>query len=121
MGSKESAKKFPIELLCLSLLEERDMYGYEILQEFKTRSRGRIVINIPTLYMALKRLFERGYVSTYYSDSEEDASRGRPRLYYHLEAPGAAYREKLLADYHEMVLGVREFFRHRKEEEEKHD
>lgn len=30
MKSAEITKKIPLELLCIQLLEERDMYGYEI-------------------------------------------------------------------------------------------
>lgn len=115
MGSRELSKKFPIELLCLSLLEERDMYGYEIMLEFRKRSHGRIDINIPTIYMALKRLNERGYVTTYNSSIEEDGPRERSRLYYRLEPSYLPYKEKLMSEYYNMVLGVQDFFDYGKE------
>ena len=109
MASSELAKKFPLELMCLLLLEERDMYGYEMPQEFKARSGGRITVNITTLYMALKRLNDRGFVSTHYSNVRE--TRERTRLYYHLESPSIPYKAKLLAEYQNMVLGVEEFLK----------
>ena len=50
MRSAEITKKIPLELLCLQLLGERDMYGYEMVQEIKKRSGGLMELNITTLY-----------------------------------------------------------------------
>lgn len=107
MRSAEITKKIPLELLCIQLLEERDMYGYEMVQEIKKRSDGLLELNITTLYLALKRLNEHGYVSMYYSDAE--AARERSRIYYHLEPAAVEYKEKLKEEYEQVVLGVRKF------------
>lgn len=107
MKSAEITKKIPLELLCIQLLAERDMYGYEMVQEIKRRSDGLLEINITTLYLALKRLNEHGYVSMYYSDAE--AARERSRIYYHLEAPAMEYEQKLREEYEQVVMGVRRF------------
>lgn len=110
MGNQELTKKVPLELLCLLLLEERDMYGYEMVQELKGRSGGLLSINITTLYLALKRLNEREFVSMYYSDS--DNAHERSRLYYHFEPGAAAYKEELMSQYQQVVKGVQAFFDH---------
>lgn len=107
MRSAEITKKIPLELLCILLLEERDMYGYEMVQEIKNRSDGLLDLNITTLYLALKRLNEHGYVSMYYSDAE--AARERSRIYYHLEPAAGEYKRKLKEEYEQVVLGVRRF------------
>lgn len=107
MKSAEITKKIPLELLCIQLLEERDMYGYEMVQAIRKRSEGLLEINITTLYLALKRLNEHGYVSMYYSDSE--AARERSRIYYHLELAASEYKDKLKLEYEQAVLGVRKF------------
>lgn len=107
MRSAEITKKIPLELLCILLLEERDMYGYEMVQEIKKRSDGLLELNITTLYLALKRLNEHGYVSMYYSDAE--AARERSRIYYHLEPAGGEYKQKLKEEYERVTLGVRRF------------
>lgn len=107
MGNVELTKKVPLELLCLSLLSERDMYGYEMVQELSKRSDGLIVINITTLYLALKRLSEKGYVSMHYSTI--GGTRERSRIYYHIETSAQEYKSKLLADYQKAVLGVQKF------------
>lgn len=107
MKSAEITKKIPLELLCIQLLEERDMYGYEMVQEIKKRSAGLLELNITTLYLALKRLNEHGYVSMYYSDAED--ARERSRIYYHLEPSANEYKQKQKDEYERVVLGVRKF------------
>ena len=107
MRSAEITKKIPLELLCIRLLEERDMYGYEMVQEIRKRSEGLLELNITTLYLALKRLNEHGYVSMYYSDAE--AARERSRIYYHLEETVGEYKQKLKEEYERVTLGVRSF------------
>ena len=107
MRSAEITKKIPLELLCIHLLGERDMYGYEMVQEIKKRSDGLLKLNITTLYLALKRLNDHGYVSMYYSDAE--AARERSRIYYHLEPTAEEYRQKLEEEYERVTLGVRRF------------
>lgn len=107
MRSAEITKKIPLELLCIRLLEERDMYGYEMVQEIRKRSEGLLELNITTLYLALKRLNEHGYVSMYYSDAE--AARERSRIYYHLEETVGEYKQKLKEEYERVALGVRRF------------
>ena len=42
MANGEPTKKVSVELLCLSLLQEKDMYGYEMSQEIFRRSGGRL-------------------------------------------------------------------------------
>lgn len=107
MKSAEITKKIPLELLCILLLDERGMYGYEMVQEIKKRSDGLLELNITTLYLALKRLNEHGYVSMYYSDA--GAARERSRIYYHLEPTAEEYRQKLEEEYERVTLGVRKF------------
>ena len=107
MKSAEITKKIPLELLCIRLLEERDMYGYEMVQEIKKRSDGLLELNITTLYLALKRLNEHRYVSMYYSDAE--AARERSRIYYHLVPAAGEDQRKLEEEYEMVMLGVKRF------------
>lgn len=116
MSNVEMTKKVPLELLCLLLLEERDMYGYEMVQELTRRSDGLLAINITTLYLALKRLCDREYVSMYYST--EGDTRERSRVYYHYEPAAAAYQEKLYSEYRRVMLGVQKFLDYRQEKKE---
>ena len=91
MGVSDSLKKGTVELLILKLLQDRDMYGYEITQELQTRSNGYFVLQEGSLYPTLYRMLERKLIS----DRQELVGRRRTRVYYHLEEEG---RKKIRVD-----------------------
>ena len=45
-----------INTIILRTLDERDKYGYEIMNEIEEKSHGQYTLKQPTLYSALKRL-----------------------------------------------------------------
>lgn len=94
-----SLKKATIELLLLKLLDEGDMYGYQLAQELKRRSSGQYTILEGSMYPILYRITESGYVSFY----EKKVGVRQTRVYYHLEDSGRAYLKALLASYHEYM------------------
>ena len=49
--------------LLLSLLEEKPMYGYQIVKEIEARSQGYFMFKEGTLYPALYRLEKAGMVT----------------------------------------------------------
>lgn len=87
MGIADSLKKGTVELLILKLLQERDMYGYEITQALQEKSQGYFILQEGSLYPTLYRMLDRGLIS----DHQELVGRRRTRVYYHLEDAG---REK---------------------------
>lgn len=76
--------KGSISLLLLKLLSERDMYGYEIIQECTRRSNGAFTFKEGTLYPALHQLERRRYVRAEW----QVADNGRERKYYALTTKG---------------------------------
>ncbi len=87
MGIADSLKKGTVELLILKLLQERDMYGYEITQALQEKSDGYFILQEGSLYPTLYRMLDRGLIS----DRQELVGRRHTRVYYHLEDAG---REK---------------------------
>ena len=78
-------------LLVMKLLENGDMYGYQMMEELKQRSDNTFHLKAGSLYPLLHSLEEKGYVSAY----EQEASAGKPRRYYHLTDQGQqALQEK---------------------------
>ena len=78
-------------LLVMKLLEEKDMYGYQMIEELKKRSDDTFHLKAGSLYPLLHGLEEKGLVTAY----EREAAAGKPRRYYHLTREGqAALREK---------------------------
>ncbi len=76
--------KGSIALLILKLLSERDMYGYEIIQESARRSQDAFEFKEGTLYPALHQLEKRGYVRSAWRLGKN----GRQRKYYALTGKG---------------------------------
>ena len=78
-------------LLVMKLLEDSDMYGYQMIEELRNRSDDTFHLKAGSLYPLLHSLEEKGYVSAY----ERDATAGKPRRYYHLTNQGrGALHEK---------------------------
>ncbi|BAQ10247.1 PadR family transcriptional regulator [Sporosarcina sp. FSL W7-1349] len=75
--------KGSIDLLLLSLIAQRDLYGYEIVKVLKEISDGTYEMGEGTLYAALKRLERKQWVSSYWQEGES----GR-RKYYRLTDEG---------------------------------
>ena len=55
-------KKGSMELLVLSLLEERARHGYEVGKLIEARSHGELELSVSTLYSILYRMEDRGWV-----------------------------------------------------------
>lgn len=78
-------------LLVMKLLEARDMYGYQMIEELKRRSDDTFHLKAGSLYPLLHGLEEKGYVEAY----EREATAGKARRYYHLTSQGKkALQEK---------------------------
>ena len=77
-------KKGSMELLILSMLEQKDRHGYEIGQVIERRSGGRIEFRISTLYSALYRLEKKDLIKGRWVEKKGQ----RRRCYYHLTDAG---------------------------------
>jgi DNA-binding PadR family transcriptional regulator len=62
-------------------------HGYAIAKDVESMSEGRIDMSTSTLYTALKRLLDDGWIKRYGEDPDPDES-GRPRKTYILTALG---------------------------------
>lgn len=71
-------------ILILKLLEEKDMYGYEMIATLAQRSNHAFDMKAGTLYPLLHNLEKAGFVTSY----EETAENDRTRKYYHLTEGG---------------------------------
>lgn len=71
-------------LLLLSLLEESDMYGYEIIKKLELKSDKTFQFKEGTLYPVLHKLENNGYVKSYKVKSDT----GKERRYYKITSNG---------------------------------
>ena len=76
-------------LLILQLLQERDMYGYELVKEMDQRSDHGFQMKEGTLYPALHKLEKQGYIECYWVEQEK----GPARKYYRITVAGTEMLE----------------------------
>ena len=89
--------------MVLTILSEREMYAYEIMQEALKRSNGRY--KMPLLYTTLNKLKEQELVEESKKTISED---NRIRIYYRLTPKGESYLDLLKKQYSEMIEIVKE-------------
>ena len=70
-------------MLILKLLEEKDMYGYEMIETLREKSENVFELKAGTLYPLLHGLEEKGFVESY-----EKEAVGKIRKYYHITRSG---------------------------------
>ncbi len=63
----------PVLMVLLSLADQ-PRHGYSIIKDVEQMSEGRVMLSTGTLYGALLRLLDRGWIERF---EEEDASRDR--------------------------------------------
>jgi len=76
-------------MLVLRLLEEGDMYGYQITEQLAVRSQNVFEMKSGTLYPLLHTPEQKGFVSAY-----ERMEGGRERRYYSITAAGKKQLEE---------------------------
>lgn len=73
-------------MLILRLLEDKDMYGYEMIETLEKKSDNIFTLKAGTLYPLLHSLEEKKYLTAY-----EDEAGGKIRKYYSLTKEGRKY------------------------------
>ena len=70
--------------LILKLLEEKDLYGYEMIEVLSQKSNHTFDLKAGTLYPILHSLEKNGSLESY----EEKVGKERTRKYYHITSKG---------------------------------
>ena len=98
MYSRELLKGTLSAIILNLLAEKRRMYGYEIFQEVKERSDGKILLKDGSLYPALQKMYKVGLL-TY----EEEYIGKRVRKYYVLTAKGKSEKVVYMQELREFI------------------
>lgn len=85
MEINKEVLKGHIDTLILSLLHNRDMYGYELAKFVREKSEEQFELKEGTLYLSLKRLEKSKWVESYWGDEQGPGGR---RKYYKLTPDG---------------------------------
>lgn len=90
MNNDPNLLKGTVSLLVLKLLQEDDMYGYQMIKTLRQRSSEAFQLNEGALYPVLHKLEKDGQVLSYWEDMGV-----RKRKYYHITKEGVkALQEK---------------------------
>ncbi len=100
--SRNNFKMGTVEMLILYLLNQKDLYGYELTTLLKELSEGDYSLAEGSLYPILYRLLEKGHIT----DREEIVGKRRIRVYYHIEESGKSRLKDLLEDYQSTCDGI---------------
>jgi PadR family transcriptional regulator, regulatory protein PadR len=83
-----------IDTLILSLLHNKDMYGYELAKYVREKSNNQFELKEGTLYLSLKRLEKHKWIESYWGNEQGPGGR---RKYYKLTSLGEeGFEEKRL-------------------------
>jgi len=92
--------------IVLSLLNERTMYGYEMVKVVNSRTGGRLEWKEGTLYPALHRLQGAGLISAKWADAPASVAPGRKRKYYTISRKGRRELARRAEEWNEFSLAV---------------
>ena len=89
------------ELLLLRLLEDKEMYGYELVRSIRQVTNEAISLGEGVIYPVLHSLERNGSLK-----SKRKAVGGRTRVYYALTRKGRDRLEKLQTDWARIQGGI---------------
>ncbi len=92
---------FKTDMLVLSILKQKDCYGYEIVKLIRKFSNNTLNIKESTLYPIVYNLLKKGYIT-----SREEIINRRIRVYYHIEQSGIEYLENTIKEFKYFINGV---------------
>ena len=96
-------KKGVLELIVLRAVNNKDMYGYELI----TVVSNVVDVNDGTIYPLLRRLTTERYFDTYLVESSE----GPPRKYYKLTSTGKERLDELTKTWEVFSNSVNKFLK----------
>jgi PadR family transcriptional regulator PadR len=86
-------------LAVLKLLDQREMYGYELAEALERRSDGVLAMGHSTLYPLLYNLESKGLVRA----GRPRAANGRTRKYYAITTSGRAWLASNEAEWSRLI------------------
>lgn len=101
MAIEKSLTSGSTSMLLLRLLEERDMYGYEMIDTLESRSNHVFNLKAGTLYPLLHSLEEKNYLTSY-----EKEANGKVRKYYGITREGRRYLKDKKEEWQEFSTAV---------------
>ena len=93
-------------IFILMSLASRPKHGYAIMKEVETLSDGRVRLSTGTLYGAIKRLLERGWIER--ADEDDGVENGRIRKLYQLTNLGRRILDAEVSRMETLVIAAKQ-------------
>jgi PadR family transcriptional regulator PadR len=97
MQIRKQLKKGVLSILVLSLIQEKDRYGYELIEEMNNLSDGFYALKEGSLYPVFYRLEDDGYIESYKVEVGE--KRKVTRKYYKITQFGIKTLDEMKEDW----------------------
>lgn len=97
-------KKGTLDILALFLLRDRELYGYQIINELKTKSHQYFSLKEGTLYPVLYRLEDQKLIESYWD--KPDGKRKAPKKYYVITNDGKLALKEMMNEWLEFAYNV---------------
>lgn len=118
MRAHNNFKKGAVEMLLLHILSSKgDCYGYQLSQLIRQTSDDYLIIPEGSLYPALYKLIEKGYISDY----KKQIGKRLTRVYYHIDTAGKNRLTELVEDYLATTESIKKILNHDFSEKEMDD
>ena len=101
MKLRRELLKGSTNMLVLSLLENEDMYGYQMIKKLKEKSQNIFEFQEGTLYPILHNLEERNYICSYWDDTGS-----KKRKYYSITKEGKKHLKEKKQEWQTFSSGV---------------
>lgn len=101
MAVEKSIISGSMTMLLLSLLSEKDMYGYEMIDTLRQKSQNVFELKAGTMYPLLHGMEEKGLLSVY-----EKSVSGKTRKYYRITKEGRQVLRKKTEEWKEYAAAV---------------
>ncbi|AIO18832.1 lineage-specific thermal regulator protein [Candidatus Izimaplasma bacterium HR1] len=83
------------DMMLLSIISDKDSYGYEINKKIEDMTNSDFVFTEATLYTSFKRLVKLDYLKTYWLESTSN----KKRKYYSITNKGKSMLEKQIHEW----------------------
>ena len=100
---QENFKRGIIDYVILLLLNEEDMYPYQISQEVTERSHGKLKFFVGSMYGPIRRMMANNEIT----ERRVIVGERRFRNYYHIEPAGKEYLSAMQKEYNDLIAGIR--------------
>ena len=105
-------RKGSVKLSLLSLINEREMYGYEIIRELKKRTNGVLILKEGNTYQALHKFESENLLESFWKEVEQGVP---PRKYYRITEKGRKHLNALLDEWKKFTSGLNKLLKQKNE------